>query len=167
MQSFRLAVSILVMLVTSGFGVAAEPPQSGSVGLMATIQTEQLDILVPVWASQAIMVAPAVRIVSVGDAYTDIGLGTAVRFYRRSESVSPYVGVRGMALFVSPIVGNGWTDFVLGGMFGGDYFLSESFSVGVEAQLNVTKSDDGSTRFGNPGGTNLNTAAGVFVSVYF
>ncbi len=47
------------------------------------------------------------------------------------------------------------------------YFLAESFSLGVEAQLNVSLSGDGSTRFGNPGGTNINSAMGVFAAVYF
>ena len=146
---------------------AAEPPASGSVGLMASLQSEQIDILVPLWVSPNLSLAPALRIVSVGDSYTDYGIGASLRVYRRSATVSPYVGLRGMALVISPKTGDGWTDFVVGGAFGGDYFFDPQFSVGVEAQLNVSVSADASTRFGNPGGTNINSGMGVFAALYF
>jgi hypothetical protein len=51
--------------------------------------------------------------------------------------------------------------------FGAEYFLSDSFSFGVEAQGNLTKSDENSSRFGNPGGVNFNTGAMVSATVYF
>lgn len=146
---------------------AAEPPASGSIGLMASLQSEQIDILVPLWVSPHLSLAPAVRIVSIGDSHTDYGIGASLRAYRRNTTVSPYVGVRGMALVVSPKTGDGWTDIVIGGAFGGDYFFDPQFSIGVEAQLNVSISADASTRFGNPGGTNINSGMGVFAAVYF
>ncbi len=50
---------------------------------------------------------------------------------------------------------------------GGEYFFSSSFSVGIEAQLNLTFSDKNSVRFANPGGTNLNTGSVIYASIYF
>lgn len=55
----------------------------------------------------------------------------------------------------------------MGGAVGAEAFLVPSFSLGVEAQLNATFSDDNSARFGNPGNLNLNTAAAVTATVYF
>ena len=167
LKSSTACLIVMISVVFASMASAAMPPAAGTIGLMASMQSEQVDILVPCWVSASINLAPSARFVSIGDAYSDYGVGASLRFYRRSENVSPYVGIRSMALFVSPKTGNGWTDFVIGGAFGGDYFLDEHFSVGVEAQLNVTKSAEESTRFGNPGGTNINSAMGVFAAVYF
>jgi len=51
--------------------------------------------------------------------------------------------------------------------FGGEYYISEHFSVGIEAQGNLTKSDKNSGRFGNPGGVNINLATMIFATMYF
>ena len=61
----------------------------------------------------------------------------------------------------------GQTDIIGGVALGGEYFLSDHFSFGVEAQANVTRSDNQSFRFGNPGGLTLNTATAVLATVYF
>ena len=39
--------------------------------------------------------------------------------------------------------------------------------IAVEAQVNVTVSSEDSFRFGNPGGTNINTPTGIFAAFYF
>ncbi len=160
-------VTLLAMVALTVPGAAAEPPASGSIGLMASLQSDQIDILVPWWWNSKVSFAPMVRFVSIGDSYTDFGIGASLRVYRRSATVSPYVGVRGMALTISPKTGDSWTDYVFGGAFGGDYFVDEHLSLGVEAQINASKSADQSTRFGNPGGTNINSGMGVFAAVYF
>lgn len=61
--------------------------------------------------------------------------------------------------------GDGGRDIGIG--VGGEYFLGDKFSVGVEAQLNATHSSKTSSRFGNPGGWNINTASAVLATVYF
>jgi hypothetical protein len=58
-------------------------------------------------------------------------------------------------------------DFLAGPFFGGEYFLSKRFSVGVEAQIVLAFSDKRSARFGNPGKTNVNTATVAGATVYF
>ena len=58
-------------------------------------------------------------------------------------------------------------DIILGIAFGAEYFLDEHFSIGVEAQGNLTQSDEKSIRFGNPDGTNFNTATMITATVYF
>jgi hypothetical protein len=57
---------------------------------------------------------------------------------------------------------------ILGGLaFGGEYFLTDNFSFGVEAQGNLTKSDENSFRFGNPGKINFNTGTMISATIYF
>jgi hypothetical protein len=46
-------------------------------------------------------------------------------------------------------------------------FFDPHFSIGVEAQMNVRSSDNDSSRFGNPGGTNFNTGSAVTANIYF
>lgn len=166
----RSQLSLVIAIVVVGWTTtplrASEPPKGGF-GLMASLQSEQLDLTLPYWCSPSIVVAPSVRLVKVGDSYSDVGVGGTLRCYRRRATVSPYFGLRGMALIMSPKNGDGWTDILFGSSFGGDYFFEQHFSVGVEAQLNLTFSADSSTRFGNPGRTNINTAMGAFVAVYF
>jgi hypothetical protein len=66
-----------------------------------------------------------------------------------------------------PGEGDSVTDIIAGLGFGGDFFLDEQFSLGVELQGNFTFSDEGSMRFGNPGGINFNTASQITASIYF
>jgi len=58
-------------------------------------------------------------------------------------------------------------DKFAGNGVGAEYFFDKHFSIGVEAQGNVTVSDMNSFRFGNPDGTNFNTATMVTANVYF
>lgn len=161
-----VVTSTLLLLASFSTALASEPPQ-GAIGLMASVQDDQIDILVPGWVSPNIVIAPAVRFVSVSNGYSDIGIGGILRVYRRESVVSPYIAARGMALIFSPNRGDGWTDVLFGGAIGGDYFIEQQVSIGVEAQINVTLSADESSRFGNPGGTNINSGMGVFAAVYF
>lgn len=66
-----------------------------------------------------------------------------------------------------PSVGDGTTDFLVGWDFGEEYLFDQHFSLGADAQLNMTKSDDMSARFANPGKWTVNTATAVFATVYF
>lgn len=143
-------------------------------GISASIQDGQYDILLPLVFSKSFVIAPAIGIASVSDAGTDIGLGVVTRFYLNDSKVKPFLGGRAGVMIFSPSTQKGssldpesTTDFVLGFLAGGEYFLDEGFSFGVEAQLNASVSDKNSSRFGNPDGFNINTGAAVFATVYF
>lgn len=144
------------------------------IGISALVQDGQYDILLPLVLSSSIVIAPAIGIASVSDAGTDIGLGVVTRFYLNDSKVKPFLGGRAGVMIFSPSKPEGsnedpesTTDFILGFLAGGEYFLDEGFSFGVEAQLNASISDENSSRFGNPGGFNINTGAAVFATVYF
>lgn len=66
-----------------------------------------------------------------------------------------------------PDDGDPITDYIVGLLGGGEYFFSANFSVGIEGQLNISISDENSSRFSNPKGTNVNTASVIFATIYF
>jgi hypothetical protein len=70
-----------------------------------------------------------------------------------------YLGARGILQRTSPEVGSEDTDFLLGATRGGEYFLGNHFSLGVEAQLNFLINDNGSDR--------LSTGAALMGTYYF
>jgi hypothetical protein len=140
---------------------------STRVGLSASLQNDQIDILVPIWTSDRFVIAPAFGLLWVEDGGTDIHIGLVPRLIIYKNNVAAYLGARLAVLIASLNEGTSATDGLVGLAFGGECFLNEQFSVGVESQLNLTISGEDSERFGNPGKKNLNTAVAVFATVYF
>ena len=170
--NFIIVLFILTILGNST--TAQNNANDKSFGISALVQEGQFDIMLPFLVSQSAVIAPAIGLAYVSDAGLDIGLGIVGRFYLKNDVVRPFLGGRiGLLLFSPKESGSGQgeskntTDYLLGILAGGEYFLDEGFSIGVEAQLNATFSDKNSGRFGNPDGTNLNTGAAVFATVYF
>jgi hypothetical protein len=146
---------------------APKETTSFKVGLSASLQDNQADILVPIWLGSYISISPGFGINWVQDGGTDLRLMLIPRFYFTKKKISPFIGLRLGVLQAIPSVGSNTTDFLAGLTFGGEYFLDSHFSFGIESQANMTISDDKSTRFGNPGKSNLNTATAIFATVYF
>ena len=143
-----------------------------SFGLSVSIQEAQYDIMLPICVSNSFVVAPAIGLASVSEGGTDIGLGIVTRFYLNNKTVRPFLGGRVGILVYNPSSDGYYElssthDYIIGILAGGEYFMNEGFSIGVEAQLNASVSDENSSRFGNPGGVNINTGSAVFATVYF
>jgi hypothetical protein len=146
--------------------------QNAKVGLTATIQESSMGIMVPVWFTNHFMLAPAFSMKTAQNIGTDYSIGFIPRFYFKKETLSPYIGLKIGSLINMPSSTNTVStstvvDFMGGIAFGAEYFLSDHFSLGVEAQGNYTKSGKDSNRFGNPGGSNFNTATMFLATVYF
>jgi hypothetical protein len=141
--------------------------KKGSIGLSASLQGSQLDYIVPIWINDRIVAQPSLRAINLEQSMSDLGIGFGIRYNINGENVITYLGFRGGALILFPKGGKGIADYVTGPFFGGEYFFVDKFSAGVEAQLNVSISDDDSYRFGDPGKANLNTATSVYVTFYF
>ncbi len=164
MLVYRLVVVFLLILFSHGLLSAKDR----NVGLATSIQSEQAAISMPIWTGKKVTIAPSLGIVYREEVGSDLALGLLFKFYTRTpKKITPYIGARVGALINSPEVGEGQTDWLLGVAFGGDYFLDDDFSLGVEAQLNLTKSDENSLRFGSPDGITINTGAAVTAAVYF
>lgn len=137
------------------------------IGLSGAIQGQQLDINVPVWLSPKHVLAPSLSFIMVEDMGSDLGLGAVMRFYLNRNKVSSYFAIRGGTFIGLPKKGDITIDLFFGPAFGGEYFFDKHFSIGAEAQLNASVSDNKSMRFNNPGGLNLNTGTSLFATIYF
>ena len=162
-----IVFALVLLTVAAASASAQEYGRPGKFGLSAAVQAEQLDLLIPIWAGEKLVIVPAVSVQHVSDAATDFGFGLGLRYMFKEGKARPYLGFRAGILMLSPDVGDSRTDFILGPSLGGEYFLDEHFSFGVEAQVNMAISDKGSYRFGNPDGTNINTATTAMVTFYF
>jgi hypothetical protein len=159
---------ILSALLIAGTAVAEPPKRAGMVGLSASWQSGHTDVLLPIWASEKLVVTPSLSVVHVTDFATDVGFALALRVIRGGTGTAlPYFGGRFGVMHRAPDEGKALTDYLVGAMLGGECFLKDHFSVGVEAQFNAIISDENSFRFGNPNGTNVNSAAAVMATFYF
>lgn len=143
-----------------------------TIGLSGSIQGNQFGIMLPVWLSNNLVLAPAFDLKYGESIGTDFSMGLVSKFYFKTEKVSPYFGLRGGTAINIPSPDNevdtsNKIDLIGGPAFGAEYFLDNHFSFGIELQGNVTKSDEHSYRFGNPDGLNFNTATMIYASIYF
>ena len=169
---FFLLLSIFSFAITISFAQG-----KGKIGLSGSLQENQYGILIPIWITDNLSIAPAFDFKYAEKIGTDFSLGIVPRFYIKTEKFSPYFGLKFGALFnisSSEYVINNTTskkettiDIIGGLAFGAEYFLSENFSFGLEVQGNLTKSDKNSSRFGNPNGINFNTGTAISATIYF
>lgn len=162
----------ILPLILILFSTMLYSQESKQVGISGSIQDNQFGILVPIWFGEKFVVAPAFDLKFAEKIGTDFGIVLAPRFYLKKEKISPYLGLRVGALINKPSSENEIDtetkiDLLGGIAFGGEYFLSDNFSFGVEIQGNLTKSDENSNRFGNPDGINFNTGTMISATIYF
>jgi hypothetical protein len=170
MTAKKIKRSLLLLFILLNTQLFSQ--QSNKFGLGGTIQQGQFGIMVPVWLGEKFAIVPAFDLKIAQSVATDIGFALAPRFYLQKAQVSPYFGFRIGSLINIPskdleVDSKSKFDLLSGLSFGGEYFLSENFSLGVEAQGNFSKSAKESYRFGNPGNWNFNTGTLVSATVYF
>jgi hypothetical protein len=158
--------AIYLVLFFSIISFAQQLPESGT-GLSASYQENHFDIQIPIWFSPTFTLAPTLGFIKTGGGGSDFQIGVIPRVYFKKEKLSPFVGGRFAALVYSPKEGDSITDYLIGFSAGGEYFVDKNFSFGIEAQLNLSMSDDNSFRYSNPGETNINTATALFATLYF
>jgi hypothetical protein len=142
------------------------------IGLSGSIQGNQFGILIPMWLEERFVLAPAFDLKFAEGVGTDLSIGLVPRWYLNDEILAPYFGIKIGTIINIPSSKNEIdtdtkADIVGGIAFGAEYFFTDRFSLGVEAQGNFTKSDKKSNRFGNPDGINFNTATMVSATIYF
>ena len=168
MNRTLLFIPIIILLVSlSSF---SQETYKRTVGLTTSFTQGDLGIQVPIWVTQSISLAPYFSLSTVSDAGTDYVVGLIPKFYINMSKLAPYIGLKFALALYSPPEGSlsESTNDVLGGMaFGGDYFFDPRIAIGVEGQINIAASDDNSSRFSNPGGTNVNTGMAINISVFF
>ncbi len=167
----KVILFIIVFFIFYNAG-AAENKSNTALGMMVSFQQAQVDIACPIRTSNSFMIAPVISVSYMEDIGSTFGFGLAPRFYMndkecKANTLKPFISAKAAFVRSSPDNGPSTTDFIIGISYGGEYFISSNFSVGLEAQLNFVKSDDNSGLFGNPGGINVNTGGSLFASIYF
>lgn len=157
---------LLLLIIISNFLFAQETPQSG-IGISASYQAAQLSILLPVWLNEKIILEPSIGFSSVEDAGQDYQIGIELKKFLYKEKTSPFIGIRFGTAMYSPKSSHLVSDFIYGIAAGGEYFVDRNFSLGIEGQLNASKSDKKSARFGAPGKLIINTATAIYATIYF
>lgn len=135
-------------------------PDEGTIGLSASFQGNQTNLMLPIWTSEDMVIAPVFGIVHEAENFTTVNLGVKPRFYRdMGSNFASYFGFQGLLQYTSPDFGDDTTNFLIGANGGGEYFLNSHFSVGVEGQLNLLLRDSAENR--------LATGAALTGSYYF
>lgn len=141
---FLLLAAIFLATETT---FAQSRPAEGAVGISASVQSSQTNIKVPIWASENIVIAPLVGITHQDDNFTQLNVGINPRFYQSlGDDFATYIGLQGILQQTSfdDNQTNDESDFLIGASGGGEYFLDEHFSLGVEGQLNFLLNDNNS-----------------------
>jgi len=165
-DSLKGIVCTFAVAFVVGFSIIPAHAQQGSItrtwGLSASIQTGQMDILIPIWTGDTFVLAPGFSLNYIENVTTNIGVEVVPRLYLDNSRVSPYLtGMAGL-LFRMPTVGSDTSDLMLGIGLGGEYFVNPKFSFGVEARLNGSVIDVSGAR-----NILLYTSAAVVANVYF
>jgi hypothetical protein len=167
----KIVVFIVFLPMISGIINAQESKSNRKAGLSASVQGNQLGIMVPLFVNQKFSIAPAFDVAYVEKVGTDFSIGLVPKFYFKTHGLAPFFDLRLASILYFPSKDNSdddkTLDWLSGIGFGAEYFLSEHFSFSVEAQGNMTMSDESSWRFGNPDGINFNTATAVTANIYF
>ncbi|SMO79061.1 hypothetical protein [Fodinibius sediminis] len=155
-----LLIAAILMGTTTAF--AQDRPDSGTVGLSASLQSSQTNIKIPIWASESIVIAPVVGFTHEEDDFTTLNVGINPRFYQSlGDDFATYIGAQGILQHTSfdEPVDDDDSDFLIGASGGGEYFLDEHFSLGVEGQLNFLIDDNNDD--------SIFTAAAITGTFYF
>lgn len=156
----------MLLLMSAAYSYSQDETKR-TIGLTALVQGQEFGIQIPIWLGSDITIAPSFEVKFVQNQGTDIIVGIVPKFYLNMKNkLTPYIGLKIGAAIDTPS-GTGTTDIIAGVAFGGEYFFDSHFSIGVEAQANYTKSGINSFRFGNPDGSNFNTASVVTANIYF
>src|SRR5699024_9107932 len=130
-----LFIAVIGFATTTAY--AQNRPDVGSVGIMASLQSEQTNIKMPIWASERIVIAPVAGTSHDDDIYIQFNVAIYPLCYPSlCNDFATIIGVQGLLQHTSPEQGDNDSDFLLGASGGGEYILDEHFSLGVEGQLN-------------------------------
>ena len=140
-------LSIIVLLLTTIFAIEtfAQQEKAGKVGIgysgNLTSATNELGIIY--WLTNNFTLQPQLGFKSVDvneENATAWKLGLGIVYSFDDFVVSPFIGARIKDFMVSG-GDETYSDLILSLAFGGEYFVSEYFSVGAEMRLNYAETD--------------------------
>jgi hypothetical protein len=161
-----LLITLFFVIITQ-----AQQGKSGKIGIgySGNFTSRTNDLSVSIWANDNITIEPQVGFQTIkieDNSVSSFKLGIGILFRLSNSPVFPYVGVR----VKDEILSGGdesYSDLKFTGAFGGEYFISEWFSVGAEMRLNVVKTDkDYSPSYGVANATIFETEQVLNLRIY-
>lgn len=140
-----ISLALLTTLVLAA-NISAQEHRAGKfgIGYSGNFTSETNAITATIWVDDLIVVEPQFGFNSINvDDNLDAAAyraGIGLMYYLYDTKVLPYVGLRVNAAFAT-MASHTYTDMTYSAVFGGDYFVSEWFSVGAEIRLNYGKTD--------------------------
>ena len=144
MKQFIFLVLLTTLILAANISAQEQRAGKFGIGYTGNFSSETNAITGTFWATDNIVIEPQFGVNSISVEDNDASawrLGAGALFYFSETKVLPYLGIRVNAAIAS-MSNQSYTDLTLSAVFGGDYFVSEWFSVGAELRLNYGKTDD-------------------------
>ena len=145
MKHFISFLLLAAFLLTTN--IFAQENRAGKIGIgySGNFTSETNAITTVIWISDEYTIEPQFGINSInidnGNDPSAYRIGVGALYYIGNTKVLPYIGLRINAAIAS-VVNKTYTDMTYSAVFGGDYFVSDWFSVGAELRINYGKTDD-------------------------
>src|SRR5699024_56871 len=131
----KLSLLVLFLTFSATSAFSQNVPDEGTVVITAYFQGIHTNLMFPVWVSDHVVVTMVIGLQYIEYTNTTVNFGIKPRFYQSiGRDFATYLGLAGLVSYRSPENGDNTTDFIIGLNGGGEYYLSEHFGVGVEAQ---------------------------------
>lgn len=158
MKRFLPLMIFLFACLAAQPAAAQQYPEKGDIGLAASLQGGQTEIMVPIWVTSQITVAPLLGFTARENGANTLRVGLKSKYYTSiGEGAATFLGLQAAVDNTDPEFGESDSDLFLGIVGGGDYFFNHHFSIGVEGQLNFFLGEN----------QVISTGAGVSAAYYF
>jgi hypothetical protein len=142
----NLSAIIIALIAVLSFNISAQTSKAGKIGIgySGNLSSYSNELGMSIFATGDFSIEPQIGFKSIDiedNSSTIWKLGLGFLYRLNNFVVTPYIGARVRYNMVS---GGGETygDLILSAVFGGEYFVSEWFSVGAEMKLNYVKTDE-------------------------
>lgn len=168
----NLLVTTFIVFTILSVNITAQTDKTGKIGIgySGTLSSHTNELGMIFFASNEFSIEPQVGFQSIDitdNSSTLWKLGLGFQYRLRNFVVTPYLGLRFKDNFFSG-GGKTYSDLILSAVFGGEYFVSDWFSVGAEMRLNYVKTDDDFSPTYNIANANIYETEQVLnIRVYF
>lgn len=170
MKTVVLSFSILILIAFSTINAQTDRAGKFGIGYSGNLTSSTNAITLTVWAADNIVVEPQIgfnRIEVENNEANMYRLGFGILYNVSELEVIPYIGFRINAAIASG-GDESYTDMIYAIAFGGEYFISNYFSVGAELRLNYADTDeDFSPLFNIENASIISTEQVLNIKLYF
>ena len=155
------ATALLLAMEGPQAALAQENQVNRKWGLGASLQGGQTAVFVPIWLSPTFMLAPTASLNYVENTSTTIGAGVFVKIFPHMARIAPFWGLGATTSTVIISGGGGSNTTIIPAVFfGGEFFINQRFSFGVQPTVAVVIPP-------NSGPLQINTATLLYATIFF